>query len=201
MGMNVIFDEAAHRYTVDGVELPSVTRLVAPLGDELDESLEVTVEAAAERGTTMHAYLAHRLAGGTPRSFELPDCYRGYADAVELFLDEHTIIPLLIETPLAGDGFAGTPDLVAEYDGVLSVIDYKFVSAVAKSRVGAQLNGYAALCESNGIFPEALLAVQFLPDGDYRIYPVEIDAEPFALCLKLYGYKTKKHPRGRIGGL
>lgn len=199
--MNIVFDEAAHRYTVDGVELPSVTQIVAPLGNDLDEALELTVEAAADRGTTMHAYLAHRLTGGEPDTFELPDVYKGYADAVELFLEEHTIVPLLAETPLAGDDYAGTPDLVAEYDGTLAVLDYKFMSAVEKSRVGAQLNGYAALCESNGIFPETLYAVQFLPDGDYRVYPVAVDPEAFGLCLQLYRYKKKKHPHGRIGGI
>ena len=199
--MSIVFDEAAHRYTVDGVELPSVTQIVAPLGNDLDEALELTVEAAADRGTTMHAYLAHRLTGGESDAFELPDVYKGYADAVELFLEEHTIVPLLIETPLAGDGYAGTPDLVAEYDGALAVLDYKFVASVSKSKVCAQLNGYAALCESSGIFPEALYAVQFLQEGEYRVYPVAVDPEAFSLCLRLYRYKKKKHPRGRIGGI
>ena len=73
----VTFDDAKHAYTVDGKAVPSVTQLVAPLGADYDEPeddmLALTVDAAADRGTTMHAYLAHRLTGGTPEDFELPD--------------------------------------------------------------------------------------------------------------------------------
>ena len=87
---DVTFDEATHAYTVDGKAVPSVTQLVAPLGADYDEPeddmLALTVEAAADRGTTMHAYLAHRLTGGAPEDFELPDAYDPYACAVELFL-------------------------------------------------------------------------------------------------------------------
>lgn len=198
------FDESIHQYCIDGVAVPSVTQLVSPLGDDFDDmdaDLELTVEAAADRGVTMHAYLAHRLDGGEPEDFELPGQYLAYADAVELFLSEHIITPMLIETPLAGDGYAGTPDLVGEFDGSLSILDYKFVSQICKTRVGAQLSGYQELCETNGIFPEKQLAVQFLGDGTYRLYPVEgVQSQvAWTACKSLYEIKKQKHPRGRIG--
>ena len=103
------FDEATHQYAIDGVAVPSVTQLVAPLGDgfdDMDAEMELTVEAAADRGVTMHAYIAHRLGGGVMEDFELPSQYLPYADAVELFLSEHSITPMLIETAMAGDGYA-----------------------------------------------------------------------------------------------
>lgn len=201
--MNVIFDTAAHRYTVDGVPAPCVTQLVAPLGSDMDEPdplLEGALDAAAERGSTMHDYLAHRLRGGIRADYELPDEYVPYADAADLFLSEHDIQPLLIEQPLAGDGFAGTPDLVADFDGATTILDYKFVSQVAKSKVAAQLAGYLNLCEINEVYPQALTAVQFLP-RDYRLYPVNIEwgRRAFACCRALYTLKTEKHPRGCIG--
>ena len=204
--MSLVFDEATHQYFLNGEKIPSVTQLVAPLGDDVDDALELTVEAAAERGSMMHAYIAHRLSGEAEEDFELPEAYSGYAEAVELFLSEHTIAPLLIEQPLSTSvysyyKFAGTPDFVGEYDDVLSILDYKFVSAVCKSKVGAQLNGYDALCEDNGIFIEALYAIQFLSNGTYRVYPVERDETPFKFTLYLNRYKEKKHPRGRIGGM
>ncbi len=197
------FDEATHQYHIDGIPVPSVTQLVAPLGDALDDldpDLELTMEAAAERGVTMHAYPAHRLLGNAPEDFELPVDYQPYAEAVEQFLLEHRITPLLIETALAGDGFAGTPDLVCEFDGPLAILDYKFVSQVAKSKVGAQLGGYKRLCEHNGVYADKLYAVQFLADGTYRLYPTDPTAAEvaFNVCRTLYDIKTKKHPRGRI---
>lgn len=201
--MNLQFDPAAHQYTVDGTPVPSVTQLVSPLGTDMDEPdplLEGAMDAAADRGITMHDYLAFRLGGGDREDYELPDAYAVYADGVDLFLSEHDIEPLLIEKPLAGDGFAGTPDLVAVFDGVTTILDYKFVSQVSKSKVAAQLAGYLRLCDANGIYTEELTAVQFLP-GDYRLYPVctAWADKAFATCLTLYTYKHTKHPRGCIG--
>ena len=201
--MNVSFDEERHQYTVDGVSVPSVTQLVAPLGmdyDEPDDLLEGVLDAAADRGSALHAYIAFRLSGGSGEDFELPDSYQQYVEGIELFLAEHEIIPILVEEPLPGSGYAGTPDLVCEFDGVPTIVDYKFVSSVAKTKVGAQLAGYMDLCEQNGLFPEKLYAVQFLKTGDYRLYPVGLESgrEAFELCRKLHALKTKKHPRGRI---
>lgn len=201
--MKIEFNEDRHQYLVDGKQVPSVTQLVAPLGadmDEPDELLEGTLDAAADRGVTMHAYIAHRLSGEPAETFELPDIYDIYAQGVEQLLSEHTIVPLIVETPLPGNGFAGTPDLVCEFDGVTAVLDWKFVSAIAKSKVGAQLAGYLELCVTNDVFPESLYAVQFTRDGSYRLYPV--DPEPsalaFTVCKHIHAIKTRKHPRGRI---
>lgn len=201
--MTVTFDEKTHTYTAqDGTVLPSVTQLVAPLGkdyDEPDDALEGILDAAIDRGITMHAYLAHRLDGGDEDDFELPEMYQDYADSVEKFLAEHEIVPLLIERPLGASGFAGTPDLVAIFDGTEAILDYKFVSSVAKSKVGAQLAGYQTLCAEHGIFPEKLYAVQFTRNG-YSLYPIGITEAhtAFRLCRMLYEIKTQKHPRGRI---
>ena len=121
------FDPDAHQYAIDGTPVPSVTQLAAPLGADMDEPdplMEGTLGAAADRGVTMHDYLAHRLRGGSREEYELPDEYAPYADAADLLLAEHEIEPLLIEQPLAGDGFAGTPDLMADFDGVPTCLLY-----------------------------------------------------------------------------
>ncbi len=199
------FDPAAHIYRLDGVSIPCITDLVAPLGPEMDEPdgiFELTIEAARERGTLLHGYLAHRLNGGDSEDYELPDAYAGYADAVELLLAEHAFTPALIEHPLCGVynelTYAGTPDYIGLFDGALAILDWKFVSTLAKSRVGAQLNGYSALAAASDVYPETMKAVQFLRDGTYRIYPVAADLTAFDLCVAVWKQKTKRHPRGRI---
>lgn len=201
----LIFDADTHTYTLDGEALPSVTQLTGIYGTismQEGDPLEQTMEAAAERGTVLHAYLEHRLWGGAREEFELPGAYEDYANGVDLFLSEHAIDPYLIETPLWGelDGvkFAGTPDFVGLFDGVLSVLDWKFVSQVQKTRVGAQLNGYMSLCLNSGWSPEKLFCVQFLPDGTYRLYPAGTLADGFSLCLSVWREIHKKHPRGAI---
>lgn len=199
------FDESTHTYYIDGKPVPSVTQLVAPMGKDLndledDYYLELAVEAAAERGTVLHAYIAHRLTGGEAEDFEMPSEYQSYADSVELFLSEHDVKPWIIETPLYGDGYAGTPDLVCEMDGQAAIVDYKFVSQITKSKVGAQLGGYKELCDFNGISINALAAIHFLRDGRYRLYGVDIGsaAAAFNVCRSLHRFYTQKHPKGRI---
>lgn len=200
-----VYDPDRHAYYIDGEKIPGVTSLVSPLGPEFDpadEYMEGTLENARERGSTLHAYLEHRLRGGDPEDFELPEAYDGFVEAIEEFLFEHTFAPALTETPmwgyLSGVRFGGTPDYIGDFDGELAILDYKFVSQLAKTRVAAQLNGYMSVALCNEIFPEKMYAVQFLPTGTYRLYEVKDDATDFELCLSVYKAKTKKHPRGGI---
>lgn len=200
---NCEYMEDTHTYYVDGKAVPSVTQLVAPLGEdfsEVEEMLGGRLDNATERGTLTHGYIAHRLMGGEIDDYELPHEYEPYVAAVELFLAEHHIAPGLIEEPLYADKFAGTPDLVCIFDGNLSILDYKFVSTISKSKVGAQLAGYLELCNENGIHPDLLYAVQFLPNGEYRLYPVAVHPSriSFGLCKAIYEAKCKKHPKGAI---
>ena len=202
---HLTFDHDTHEYRYDGTPVPSVTQIVAPLGadyDGMDELAELAIEAAAERGTALHAYLAWRLGGGTREDFELPGEWGSWADGADLLLEEHAIEPLSIETPVGCETYAGTPDLVCLFDGELAILDYKFVSTMAKARTGAQLAGYQALLQKQGVFPEKLIAVQFTADGSYRLYPVNASAalEAFGACWTVYQFKSMKHPRGRIFG-
>lgn len=199
------FDPETHTYRVDGQIVPGVTELASIMGDPMPaegDDLEITVEAAAERGTVMHGYLEHRIWGGEPQDCEIPDAYAGYAQAVELFLAEHKLDPVYVEEPMWAeeDGivFAGTPDFVGTFDGKLAILDWKFVSTVQKTKVGAQLSGYHALCGAEELWAERLACVQFLADGTYRLYNVSLNVGDFDLCLEVWRSKHKKHPRGGI---
>lgn len=202
--MALVFHEDTHIYEWDGVRLPSVTQLVAPLGEDYDEPndyLETLVDFAADRGTTMHAYIEWKLNGGSREDFEIPGIYDGYADAVDAFFADHELDPYLMETALTDEEVAGTVDYVGDLDGESTLLDWKFVSQIAKSKVAAQLGGYSELLAHNGIFHDRTAAVQFLSDGHYRIYDVVLPfgIHAFHLCRDLYRLKTMKHPRGRIG--
>lgn len=208
----LLFYPETHTYTLGGKEIPSVTQLVEIYSTakvEEDSDLELTFESAAERGTLLHGYLEHRLAGGEVEDYEIPGAYSGYIEAIELFLSEHELEPMLIETPMYSDAmrnifgepmpFAGKPDYIGTLDGDLTVADWKFVSQIQKTKVGAQLCGYNALCENNEIYPEKLYCVQFLPSGEYRLYPVvDKSRDTFMLCLIVHQEKNIKHPRGGI---
>lgn len=197
----LFFDPDTHTYTLaDGTILPSITEIVKPLGadfDDVDPYMEQTLEVAAERGTVCHAVLEALING--EEDIEYPAAYEAHIDAVRQFVGEHEIIPIAAEKPVCSPlrGVAGTPDLLCWFDGLLTLLDYKFVSQVAKSKVKAQLNGYNLIYNELGVFPEALKTVQFLP-GTYRIYPTAIDPTEFDLCMEIHRHKNRKHPRGRI---
>ena len=54
----ITFDEAAHRYTVDGVEVPSVTEVCRFLSYDQKSDKPWLAKAAADRGTRIHAACA-----------------------------------------------------------------------------------------------------------------------------------------------
>ncbi|MDL2248374.1 hypothetical protein LJB89_01605 [Tyzzerella sp. OttesenSCG-928-J15] len=192
------FDETTHTYTIDGLRIANVTEIIAPLGSPMSESLELVFEAAAERGTILHKVLELFLTGDF--DIEYPDAYSGYIDAITLFMTENDITPCQIERPVYNEflHYAGTPDLVCFFNGKTTILDYKFVAQVEKTKVKAQLNAYRLAYESIGIDIEALYVIQFMDTGKYRLYPVAIGDNEFLLCLELYKLKNKKHSRGRI---
>lgn len=58
------FDPDTHIYRLDGIRLPSVTQLTDIYGANVESpDLELTMEAAAERGSILHGYIEHRLRG------------------------------------------------------------------------------------------------------------------------------------------
>ncbi len=195
----ILFDAEKHEYIVNGEVVPCVSEIIAVYGKEIEEGddLENTIEAAADRGTVCHKVLEMLLKGREP---EYPTAYEPYVEAIRLFLSEHTILPLAIEVPIYSElhGYAGTPDLLCYFDGTLTLLDYKFVSQIAKTKVKAQLNAYCKAYEEQNVYPDQLLAIQFLKDGTYRVYPVKYDDEEIEVALKLWDLKHKKHPRGLI---
>ena len=105
---------------------------------------------AADRGTTIHAYLETRLQGLEPK--EISGEAARFRKAADAFLDEWTPEPLHLEMTVFGDGYAGTGDLWATLNnGAVAVLDYK---------------------TSKAIYPEAALQLAALahatttPDGD-----------------------------------
>lgn len=203
----IVFDESTHTYTVDGVVRSSVTDWCGIYGDEPDEFVEDSMERAADRGVTMH-YVLRLALSGEDYDGEYPGAYQPWADSIERFLLKYEIVPVAIEQPIYSEllDVCGTPDLLCllrkrsepDADFQLSLLDWKFVSAINKPKVRAQLLGYAAIFNDLGVFPERLLAVQFTKDGP-REYPVDFGGDEWETALKVREIKTRKYKRGRIG--
>jgi hypothetical protein len=200
MAQVISFDADTHTYTIDGHVVPvSVTDIAGVFGEDVDEAYEDAIDRAADRGVTMH-YILRMAFSGEDYAGEYPGTYQPWVDAIELFLSEHVFAPISIEEPIYSPklDIAGTPDWLGMMDEILTLPDWKFVSSICKPKVKAQLNLYNIIYNELGVFPERLMAVQFMP-YKYRIYPVEIGGDEWATALKVWGIKNRKYARGRIG--
>lgn len=162
------FDAAAHRYTLAGRELISVTQALAEAGF-IDKRWYT--EDAAERGTAVHDAVQrfHQCGGelGPVADEHAPflDAYLAFALEAGFTVDgseERVCDPVL--------GYAGTLDLrgrFARYANGLDVIDIKTGSVPAW--VGYQTAAYARLL---GGAPRRRWALNLKGDGTYRLEPL-----------------------------
>ena len=84
---------------------------------------------AADRGTTIHAYLEARMVGLDPQ--EISGEAARYRKAADAWLADWQPTPLATELTVFGDGYAGTGDLWCRPShGGVAIVDYKTSKAV-----------------------------------------------------------------------
>lgn len=153
------FDDEAHRYIVNGIITPSVSKLLSLKFDDYPNVPKAVLQAAADRGTEMHK--AIEVYEKTGKESDLQE-FRNY-----LFLKKHFKIENVEnELPVAyfEDGlpiFAGTIDQVCRINGVLAINDFKRVSAPNKEKIAYQINLYRlAYNQTFGVEVKALSFMQ-----------------------------------------
>ena len=149
---------------------------------KLDEEEAITIlkqspwrssTRAADRGTTIHAYLETRLQGLEPK--EISGDAARYRKAADAFLEEWQPKPVAIEQTVFGDGYAGTGDLWAVLaNGATAILDYKTSKAVY-AEAALQL--------------AALSYADLLPDGTTLTDPVD---EAWVIRIGEDGYEAKR---------
>lgn len=153
------FDDETHRYIVNGIITPSVSKLLSLKFDDYPNVPQAVLQAAADRGTEMHK--AIEVYEKTGKESDLQE-FRNY-----LFLKKHFKIENVEnELPVAyfEDGlpvFAGTIDQVCRIDGVPAINDFKRVSAPNKEKIAYQVNLYRlAYNQTFGVEVKALSFMQ-----------------------------------------
>lgn len=157
------FDDEAHRYIVNGIITPSVSKLLSLKFDDYPNVPKAVLQSAADRGTEMHK--AIEVYEKTGKTADLQE-FRNY-----LFLKKHFKIENVEnELPVAyfEDGlpvFAGTIDQVCRINGVLAINDFKRVSAPNKEKIAYQINLYRlAYNQTFGVEVKALSFMQLRED-------------------------------------
>ena len=193
--MNLHFEEACHRYTIDGREKPSVTQVLEAAGlVDLSGIDQEVLRCAADRGTKVHRAGSLLLRGNLDWA-SISDSIGGYVIALESFLRQSgfTADPERIERPLysAEHGYCGTPDVVGVYhygrratQKVLAVADWKTGMMTA---VRYQLAAYARML---GV--RHRIAVKLNADGTYRMQWFQPESLP--QDFRVFLQALKEHP-------
>jgi hypothetical protein len=179
------FDPVQHCYSVDGVVVPSVTQVLAPLNDYRWVRPDI-LDAARHLGTAVHT-ACDLDDQGTLDERTVQPVLLGFVAAWRLFCAEHRAAWRAIEQCVyhPAMGYAGRLDRLGTVDGIPTVVDLK-TSARLSPAVGPQLAAYAkALPDPTCRIRR--LAVQLRPDGRYiqREYADPMDWAVFASLLTL----------------
>lgn len=182
--MKITFDEAAHRYTVDGVEVPSVTEICRFLAYDQRSDRPWLARAAADRGTRIHAACAAMDCGVEP---EEDGETAGYLTAYLRFLKDYRPDWEGVEFTVGSVslGMAGTVDRFGTlYDGRSCIVDIKTGERLHDAPLRGQLTGYRRLLhEARGFDPQYLYALHLCRDGTYHLREVRRDEPLLDACL------------------
>lgn len=199
----VQFDEATHTYTLDGVELPSVTHIIRYLAVDKANNADLNMALIArERGSAVHeATVMYDYSGEIPDDF--PAEYAGYMEAYIQFCRDYRPKWELIEHKMGNATlrFAGTLDRFGVVDDKLCILDIKTSYKVDIPSLSAQLTAYHDLLLNEQF--ERLenanirhLGLQLMRTGKYRLYETDYEkgCDLFYSCRRIY--KTMEQMKG-----
>jgi|SRR5690606_9702692 len=193
----LLFDEAAHRYTLDGRPVPGVTTVLKLVSGADYAGVDPDVLArAAARGTAVHRMV--ELDGqGILDEDSLDDELRPYLAQWRQFMAQSGFVSLLQEGKVASRryGYAGTLDLFGVLNGRFALIDVKSVVRVMRA-TGPQTAAYElALREWNpdvlpGDAPVDRFALQLRPAAAWQLvpFPSRTDARVFLGALTCHTF-------------
>lgn len=175
--MKINFDEEKHEYTFDGVKVPSVSEILAPLSVERYSELNPwMVKMAAARGTAIHE--ACELIDYDEDPDEDPEI-DGYLKAYTMFLMEHNVEWDMIENIVSYSRtedelplYAGTIDRFGWVDGERTLVDiktYASMTSQAQLQASCQTALYADALDNSGWNVTKRAILHLRKDGTYRL--------------------------------
>lgn len=188
----LLFDEPSHTYRVDGVVVPSVTQILAPLNDFSMVS-PADLEYARQLGTAVHKATELYDAGDLDES-TVPDVVQPYLDAWIRLRRELPFEILGMEKRVfhPAHRYCGTYDRLVKFDGRRCMWDIK--TGELYPSYGPQTAAYKNAEEKeSGKRIEGRHTIQLRDDGTYRIHEMKDpdDWPVFLSCLTLYNFRNK----------
>lgn len=190
----LVFDEKAHKYSVDGKELPSVTQVLKPLTDYSVIGAEA-LEIARQKGIAIHKTIELYCAGDLDED-SLPDWLKPILSAWRLFVANTGFNVEGSEVRLHHPvfGYAGTFDLIGTTPkNKRWLIDIKR-SLYAGRVIGLQLAGYKRTWEhhNKGQRIDNRFALILQESGQYRLteFNDAKDDSVFLAALTMHKWRT-----------
>lgn len=192
--MNLQLDPVAHRYRLDGVEVPGVTRIIAPLYSFAGINAGV-LEHKRQIGEALHLAIELDLRDELDVD-SLDGEVAGYFDGWRRFRRETRFVCRLSEQKVASQKFryAGTLDFAGLIDGAEALIDGKTTAALHPGtalQTAAYLNAASemGLIRSNA----RRYALRLKPDGAYVLdqHKDRNDFAVFLSCLSLHNWRSR----------
>lgn len=169
------FEEVPHIYRLNGVEIPSVSRLMEPLKEISYSRVDKkTLKRAADKGTSVHNSIENWIKFGID---DIPSEHRGYFDGFmkwyEKFRPEVAASELRIYHKLLEYG--ATIDLLCFINGELNLVDFKTTYILMEMSCGVQLEAYSQALASHGIHVQRKRILHIKKDGkwDFPDFPVK----------------------------
>ncbi|HBT62586.1 MAG TPA: hypothetical protein DEB40_12665, partial [Elusimicrobia bacterium] len=153
-----------HVYRVDERTVPSVSSIL----DLYFPPIQFYTEEGRMLGTARHEWF-HAIIQGIELENEPDELIAGAVDGFRKFMSEVKPVYISGEKPYFDEvlGVCGTPDLVAEIGGVLSVCDFK--PSAANKRTRLQLAAYFLMLQRNNINVVSRYELRLSNKGAYRL--------------------------------
>lgn len=174
------FDPETHIYTLDGVQIPSVTQILSGVG--MVDNRYFTEEARV-RGTYVHR-ATEFIDSGSLDWDALDPMLLPYCEAYQAFIEDKRPEILLSEEPMyhAQHLYAGTLDRIIVMDGITALIDIK--TGVPNRATAIQVAAYRELVRVNrDTVLTKCFSLHLRDDGTYRMSFIENLRQNFSIFL------------------
>lgn len=140
---DIFFDEAEHKYLVDGREVPSVTEILAPLHRSYGKINPSVLEYAARRGKAVHEALeVYDLGGKLEAPAEIVPYCEAYLDWAQTYRPKWLGIEQIVYDDTSD--YIGTLDRIGYLNGVeFAVVDIKTSQPSKEALVSVCVQTYA----------------------------------------------------------
>lgn len=186
------FEDETHTYTLNGIVIPSVSQVIAPLSNAKYSGIsERTLAKAADKGTTVHNSIENWIKFGIE---DIPPEHIGYFEAFRKWWDSCNPNPVGSEARICHRimQYGGTVDFVGYIDNELTLIDYKSTYTISDMTCGVQLEAYSQALKSMGISVQRKKILHLKKDGKFELreYPVNdaVRWRVFGALKTVYNY-------------